>query len=494
MMRNNDRLYEKIREINEREQNVVLSLVCGSQIVAIHFEKGMLSAANSNNPQFRLGVYMKEAGVIAESALTQLVREARRQRMFIGQIAVKKSLLDIDTLVELVQEQAVQILMHVLSENYEIRSVGKQLLEFYIPARMDLPHLLLLVARKTLTAFPIAPSQMVVLKDTSSLSHLPWYPEELAVMGLLKSPRRLREVQSMTGLDESQMEKILSVFNALELIEVVDAPTEDTTAIVRREGFPFDALVPQIPLSNVSWEMESFLNVNSFVSEQFKTLKVRMTAIANERPAKVITVTSPDTQAGKSLLSANLAAVYSRDPERKTIIIDCDFRKPSLHNIIGASVEPGLIGFLQDDRLQSFCYMRRLENLYLMTAGGRASDPIELLSLDKMRNFIEFLRSEFNTIILDAPPLSPISDAHILSGFSDGVILVVRSGKTSYASIERAARNLDPARVFGVVLNDVPPLMFNTEYDPSYYGETSAYPYGGESAPSGRRLKNYLEI
>ena len=294
-MRNKDRLYEKIREINEREQNVVLSLVCGSQIVAIHFEKGMLSAANSNNPQFRLGVYMKEAGIINESSLAQLVKEARRQRMFVGQIAVKKSLIDIDTLVELVQEQAVQILMHVLQENYEIRSVGKQLLEFYIPARIDLPHLLLLVARKTLSAFPIAPNQMVVLKDTSSLSHLPWYPEELAVMGLLKNPRRLREVQSMTGLDESQMEKILSVFNTLELIEVVDAPTEDTTAIVRREGFPFDALVLD-SLSNVSWEMESFLNVNSFVSEQFKTLKVRMARSQTGPPSSV----TSSSQAGKS--------------------------------------------------------------------------------------------------------------------------------------------------------------------------------------------------
>src|SRR5512138_2689412 len=106
-MRRNDRLYDKIREIHEREQTVVLTLVHGGQTVAIHFENGKISAVSSNNPQFRLGKYFKEAG---------------RHRMFLGQAAVKKGILDIEALLELIQEQAVQVLMHVFKEKYEIRS------------------------------------------------------------------------------------------------------------------------------------------------------------------------------------------------------------------------------------------------------------------------------------------------------------------------------------------------------------------------------------
>jgi receptor protein-tyrosine kinase len=139
--------------------------------------------------------------------------------------------------------------------------------------------------------------------------------------------------------------------------------------------------------------------------------------------------------------------------------------------------------------------MRRLENLFLMTAGGRSSNSVELLSLEKMRNFIQYLRSEFDTIILDAPPIAPISDCQILAGLSDGLILVVRSGKTSYANIERAVRFLDPSKLLGLVLNDVPPLLFNTQYDPSYYGSASLgrFPYGSEDTRTGRSHRSYLD-
>jgi len=494
-MRRNDRLYERIREIHEREQTVVLTLVHGGQTVALHFENGTISAVNSNNPQFRLGRYLKEAGILDDAGIHQLIKEARRQRMFIGQAAVKNGLIDIETLLELIQEQAVQILMHVFQDKYEIRTVGQELLQYYVPARIDLQHLMLLIARKSAEPFSLNLSRLIVLKENTELSNLPWFPEELAVMGLLKHPRRAHELQTMAGLDETRLSRILSVFDSLRLIELVDAPTETTTAIVKRHGFPFDSLVPQIPAGNVSWQLECLLNANSFVSEQFRSLKVRIAGMSQERPSKVITVTSPDNQAGKSLLSANLAVSFANDPERKTILIDCDFRKPSLHSLVGASIEPGLVGYLEDHRLQSFCYMRRLENLFIMTAGGKSPNSVELLSLEKMRNFIQYLRTEFDTIILDAPPLVPISDAQILSGLSDGVMLVIRSGQTSYTSIERGMRGVDLSKLIGVVLNDVPPLMFNTQYDPSYYGTAQAgqYTYGVGQKKTGRHLRNYLD-
>lgn len=158
-------------------------------------------------------------------------------------------------------------------------------------------------------------------------------------------------------------------------------------------------------------------------------------------------------------------------------------------------MEPGLIEYLEDDRLQAFCYMRRLENLYLMTSGGRTPHSVELLSLEKMKNLIQYLRVEFDTIILDSPPLAPISDAEILSSLSDGVILVVRSGKTSYVSLERAVRSLDQTKLLGVVLNDVQPRMFNTQYDHSYYGAAmpERYPYG-EIRRTPARHRSYLDL
>ncbi len=493
-MRRNDRVYDKIQEIQEREQSVVLSLVCGEEIAGIHFQNGKISAATSNIPRFRLGAYLKESAALEDSGIEKLVLEARRRRMFLGQAAVTLNLIDIETLLAIVQEQAAEIVMHVLEEKFKIRYVGQELIDFYLPARMDTQHLMLLIARKTAGSFSISTNQLIVLKNSADHRHLPWYPEELAVMGLLETPRETQDLLTRTGLGENRLGKILAVFDSLKLIEVVDAPTEATTAIVKHHGFPFDFLVPEIPNNNVSWEMESLLRAHSFASEQFRTLKVRMSAISYDRSIKVITVTSPDNSAGKSLMSANLAVSFSHDPERKTIIVDCDLRRPRLHNLLGCSIEPGLIGYLQDERLQSFCYMRRLESLFLMTAGGRAQDSVELLSLERMRNLIQYLRAEFDTIILDAPPLAPISDTQILTRLSDGLLFVVRSGKTSYTSIERAARSLDESKLIGVVLNDVQPMMFNTQYDSRYYGspDTGAYPYRTTEFKRGRRLRNYL--
>ena len=128
-----------------------------------------------------------------------------------------------------------------------------------------------------------------------------------------------------------------------------------------------------------------------------------------------------------------------------------------------------------------------------MTAGGTAANPIELLSHERMKKLLAYLQTEFDTIILDSPPLVPISDAQVLTALSNGLILVVRCGRTSYAGIEKAFRNLDRNKLVGVILNDVKPILFNTQYDYKYYHYKNReyYPYGKRIiAP---RPKTYLE-
>jgi len=118
-----------------------------------------------------------------------------------------------------------------------------------------------------------------------------------------------------------------------------------------------------------------------------------------------------------------------------------------------------------------------------MTSGGISESPTELLSLRKMQELIETLKKDFDTVILDAPPLSPIADARIVSGLSDGIILVVRSGKTSNRSTEDAFKNVDKKRLLGVVLNDVAPTSFNRYLHRYYYG------YGADKGTYSRQPK-----
>jgi Mrp family chromosome partitioning ATPase len=187
-----------------------------------------------------------------------------------------------------------------------------------------------------------------------------------------------------------------------------------------------------------------------------------------------------------------LAFSFAMDPGRRVIIVDCDLRSPSLDSYLGVPTEPGLLQYLADGHLGPYCYVRRLENLYFLTAGGIADNPIEILSMHKMKQLIEYLKTDFDTIILDAPPYSPIADARIVTGLSDGLIMVVRRGRTSYASTDQAFKAIDRKKILGVVFNDVKPKLFQTykKFGYEVYGEKRLL-YSRAEKRSGP--KNYLE-
>src|SRR5205085_11786248 len=117
------------------------------------------------------------------------------------------------------------------------------------------------------------------------------------------------------------------------------------------------------------------------------------------------------------------------EPGHRTVIVDCDLRNPTLDRYLGVASSPGLLQHLSNGQLSPYCYMRRVGNLFFMTSGGVSENPIDLLSLRKMADLIGCLKKDFDTVILDAPPFSPIADARIVSGMSDGLIMVVRRGR-----------------------------------------------------------------
>jgi Mrp family chromosome partitioning ATPase len=128
-----------------------------------------------------------------------------------------------------------------------------------------------------------------------------------------------------------------------------------------------------------------------------------------------------------------------------------------------------------------------------MTAGGITPNPVELLSMNRMKDLIEYLKTDFDTIILDVPPLAPIPDARIIAALSDGLIMVVRMGKTPYRSIENAFKMVDRNKLLGVVLNDVQAMPFHSYYNYGYgrYGYGNKY-LDSNSRKTRRTPKNYL--
>jgi len=475
-------LLNDIRELQENRESGVLSLTKLDHRVSVYHREGIIQSAASNLVSHRIGGYLIRDEYMSEADVPRILTEARREKILFGEAAVRR-----------------EFLKHAFKNGFARESFTRCLRSNSISANINVACVLLELSRANPTPFERDPATVFALKNGEDLSGVPWYPKEICVLGGLNGPVTFPALQDSTGIDEASLRRILGVFERLGIIETIGEGLESTgvpsngqTALVKQKVLPYERLVPIVTNAVPGERLEVLRNPSSFITEQFKALKVHVRGDC-ETPHCVLTVTSPDAQDGKSLVSANLAVALSMESGRRTVIVDCDFRNPTVNKHLGVAIGPGLIQYLSSSRMSPYCFMRRLGNLFLVTTGGIAENPVELLSLRKMKEFVERLRMDFDTVILDTPPLSPIADARIVSGLSDNVIVVIRRGSTSIRSIENAFRVVDQSKLLGVVFNDVKPLMFNTCFSRGYYsyGVDNTYSYSGNRKPAARP-KNYL--
>jgi capsular exopolysaccharide synthesis family protein len=315
------------------------------------------------------------------------------------------------------------------------------------------------------------------LRPGSRLTGFPWRPEEIAVLALLEKPLTLPQLAGKTGLAEGTVASVIGSLQRLNLVQTGDKA--ESGGGLERETLPLDTLVPEERGCNFSKRLVILKEEFSFASEQFRSLKILLRELASKAGLQVLCVSSAEQQDGKSLVSTNLALCYARDRHRKVALIDCDLRKPNLHNYFGIRPEPGLEAYLSEGSLPPYCYLRRVENLFFMTAGKANRNPVEMLSHFRMQQLLDYLRREFDTVILDCPPFHPIPDTRLILRSADGLLTVIRRGKTSYRNVLSMFRSIDQEKLLGVVFNDVKPMAFNTNYDHRYYSYGHNY-YGSD--------------
>ena len=198
----------------------------------------------------------------------------------------------------------------------------------------------------------------------------------------------------------------------------------------------------------------------SLASEGFRTIRAGIRLSSADKPVEVIVVTSSDQGEGKSTLVANLGVVCAQDDAR-TILIDADLRRATLHNCFGINhEEAGLTEILTGQLSLEECIQKTaVEKLDVLPAGGAVPNPAELVGSKKMRDLINTLKEQYDYIIIDTPPVAPVADSLVLSPLADGVIMVVRSKKTIRKEAKKTLYKLreSGSRILGVVLNDVKP-------------------------------------
>lgn len=209
------------------------------------------------------------------------------------------------------------------------------------------------------------------------------------------------------------------------------------------------------------------------ISEAYRSLRTNIQFSSFDEKLKVIMVTSAGPGEGKSITSANLAVIMAQSGN-KTLLVDCDQRKPSMHKIFQISNIYGLSNLLAGE-ISTECAIIEsdIDNLQILTSGVKPPNPSELLSSKKMNLFIDSLRNEYDYIILDTPPVLAVTDAQVISKYSDGCLLVVSSGEAEKEAVIKSKEALEKvnSKILGVVLNK---MRVNSK---GYYSTYYCYDY-----------------
>jgi polysaccharide biosynthesis transport protein len=197
---------------------------------------------------------------------------------------------------------------------------------------------------------------------------------------------------------------------------------------------------------------------DSSISESFRALRARLQfSRVDAGPLKTILVTSSAEQEGKTVVALNLAGSYAKS-NKKTLLIDCDLRKPRVHKILGVNKNPGLVNYLFNQASLKDIIWRSdtMDNLFYINSGSIPPDPTEVIESKAMKNFLEEIKNTFEIVILDSAPIIAVIDSEILAKMVDGTILVVSADKTETKLMLDAVDLLkkDEVPFLGTVLNN----------------------------------------
>jgi capsular exopolysaccharide synthesis family protein len=220
-------------------------------------------------------------------------------------------------------------------------------------------------------------------------------------------------------------------------------------------------------------------------ADRFRFLRMCLRELWHAGKLKSLQITSPFPQEGKSTIALNLATALAEGGKRTVLLIEADLHRPTLSEQLGLPKRAGLADCLEGITSPATA-LRRLEPLgwYLLPAGEPHSNPTELLQTEAFAGMLKKLSPFFDWILIDSPPVIPLTDALSIARQANATLLVAREGRTPREAIEKAIAVLGRQRVLGIVLNAIEGLdrMYS-----GYYG------YGGYPGNKGQRGAGRVE-
>jgi polysaccharide biosynthesis transport protein len=248
-------------------------------------------------------------------------------------------------------------------------------------------------------------------------------------------------------------------------------------------GTPVLATVPMVPLLRKSTRpaLVSVTDPTSEPAEAYRSLRTSLQFARHDRPMRVLMVTSPSADDGKTTVAVNLGAVFAQAGAR-VVLLSSDLRRPGLSQFLPPSEHAELVSVLTGGQQleRAVTPVPGLDGLWVVGARAYAGNPTELLAGQRMGAVVGELSQRFDLVIIDSPPVLPVADAMILSSYADAALLVVSSGQTRRGELRRTLEKLSQANapVVGAVLNKA-----STQDEYGYYGAYQPYvlPGSGEA-------------
>ena len=249
---------------------------------------------------------------------------------------------------------------------------------------------------------------------------------------------------------------------------VAEAEIGEVKADLQLGDFPSVQVAP-----TANSRLVALTDKESLGAEKFRFLGVRLRQLQQERSLKKLLITSTISEEGKSTVTANLAATLARRKQQKVLLLEGDLRRPTQAQLFGGTRPAGLSEWLQSGtRTVSNIYHLDGPGFWLMPAGQPPENPLELMQSGKLAELLDQLVTCFDWVVIDSPPVLPLADTSVWSRFADGILLVVRSGRTERQALQRGLGAIDQSRLLGLVVNNYVGHDENDYY--SRYSTTAA--------------------
>jgi exopolysaccharide/PEP-CTERM locus tyrosine autokinase len=281
-----------------------------------------------------------------------------------------------------------------------------------------------------------------------------------------KNNRSDNDVSKKHENQEVSLDKVVSLKNK-NATYPDPALDEDKYGMSEGQVMPVDGSAASYDYNDIDKNIVTFLKPESFEAEQFKMLRTNLLFPISGKSPRSIMVTSAVPGEGKSFVAANLAVSIAQGIQEHVLLIDCDFRLPSVHRNFGFGDTPGLSEYLSTGiSLSSLILKTAINKLSILPAGKSPHNPSELLSSQKMSKLLGEVRDRYSDryIVIDTPPPKLTAETSAISRQVDGVLLVVEYGGTPRQMVSDLIEIMGKEKILGIILN-----KFNMKVS-GYYG------------------------